>query len=102
MVDESMRGRKHHGRTRLRKRRRRVQERDRVIKMQRESERVERDAQVTAEYGEPGHSACGKKIRYKTKSEALVKASTSAKYGAPALRVYRCPYCGGWHLTSKM
>ena len=33
--------------------------------------------------------------------EAELTAAECAEHGAPPLHVYRCPYCNGWHLTSK-
>lgn len=65
-----------------------------------ERERQRRDARVTAEHGEHGHRVCGKKLRYGSKAEALASANCSVRHGAPTLRSYKCPYCGGWHLTS--
>ena len=32
---------------------------------------------------------------------AELTAAECAEHGAPPLHVYRCPYCNGWHLTSK-
>ena len=44
---------------------------------------------------------CGKK-RYATKYEAeRVAAHQKLENRAPNLRVYRCPDCGGWHLTKQ-
>lgn len=43
---------------------------------------------------------CGKR-RHTTQLAAIASAlRCSARRGTP-LRVYRCPNCGGWHLTSK-
>ena len=33
--------------------------------------------------------------------EAELTAAECAEHGAPPLHVYKCPYCNGWHLTSK-
>ena len=44
---------------------------------------------------------CTSKNRYATEGEALEVARECAEHGSPALRVYECPLCGGWHLTSK-
>lgn len=97
-----MRAHKHHKKTQKDKRHRRLQERVKVINSQRRKEMAERDAKVTSEHGERGHQACGRKVRYATKSEALVKASRCIRHGAPALSAYKCQYCGGWHLTSRV
>lgn len=59
-----------------------------------------RDSRVTNEYGEQAHRQCGKKARYRSKIDALIAANRCTMRGAPKLRAYRCPYCGGWHLTS--
>ena len=33
--------------------------------------------------------------------KAELTAAECAEHGAPPLHVYHCPYCNGWHLTSK-
>lgn len=45
--------------------------------------------------------ACESKNRYMSKSEAEAAISACASYGTTGLHSYRCPYCDGWHLTSK-
>lgn len=45
--------------------------------------------------------ACERKNRYASRYEAELTAAECADHGAPPLHVYRCPYCNGWHLTSK-
>lgn len=45
--------------------------------------------------------ACERKNRYASRYEAELTAAECAEHGAPPLHVYRCPYCQGWHLTSK-
>ena len=45
--------------------------------------------------------ACESKNRYTSKSEAEAAISECASYGTTGLHSYRCPYCDGWHLTSK-
>lgn len=47
------------------------------------------------------HKACERKNRYATRAEAQATATECAEHGAPPLHAYRCPYCDGWHLTSK-
>lgn len=42
---------------------------------------------------------CRSKQRYKTKGKALNAAIRYAKLGPQ--RAYKCPFCPGWHLTSK-
>ena len=41
-----------------------------------------------------------RKERYDTRAEAESAAAACAAHGAPRLYVYRCRFCGGWHLTS--
>lgn len=78
-----------------------AKERRQIRKRKRKAKR-KRDAEVTKKYGIQAHRACGRKIRYKDELTALARAERSMLYGAPTLKVYRCPYCGGWHLTSKV
>lgn len=62
-------------------------------------ERMERDARVTELHGERAHVMCGRKLRYPSKESALRTANRCLRHGSVALRAYKCPYCGGWHLT---
>jgi len=52
------------------------------------------------------HATCNTtgKIRYRNEREAnTAVANALAKDDAPvALRVYRCVYCGSYHLTKQM
>mgnify|MGYP000597455075 CR=1 FL=1 len=45
--------------------------------------------------------SCERKNRYASRYEAELTAVECAEHGAPPLHVYHCPYCNGWHLTSK-
>ena len=45
--------------------------------------------------------ACESKSRYASRAEAKAAIDACQRHGAPALYVYRCPYCNGWHLTHK-
>ena len=45
--------------------------------------------------------ACESKNRYSSQSEARVVIEECAAHGTTGLHAYRCPYCDGWHLTSK-
>ena len=73
-----------------------------IKKREEEEERKRRDMTMTAEHGEKGHNVCGRKIRYESKGKALSRASQSVYHGANSLRAYQCPYCHGWHLTSRV
>ena len=45
--------------------------------------------------------ACESKNRYSCKSDAEAAIRSCAEHGTKGLHCYRCPYCNGWHLTSK-
>ena len=45
--------------------------------------------------------ACESKNRYSCQSDAQVAIRACAAHGTTGLHAYRCPYCGGWHLTSR-
>ena len=45
--------------------------------------------------------ACESKNRYTCKADAEDAIVSCASYGTTGLHTYRCPYCNGWHLTSK-
>lgn len=45
-------------------------------------------------------SACEKKARYATRAEAEAAIAACEEHGTRGLTLYRCNYCGGWHLTS--
>lgn len=47
------------------------------------------------------NKACEAKNRYGTRAEAEEAIASCAAYGTRGLHCYRCPYCDGWHLTSK-
>ena len=42
---------------------------------------------------------CGRKVRYRTKEDAVSAAARVSLRKKVALRAYRCPICHGWHLT---
>lgn len=43
---------------------------------------------------------CSDKRRYETRHEAKVRAAQVHKHGNPKPRVYRCPECDCFHLTT--
>lgn len=47
------------------------------------------------------HKACERKNRYASRMEAEAAIVACAEHGTRGLHTYRCPYCNGWHLTSK-
>lgn len=78
------------------KERRRRRRRARRLRRRRDVESMERA-------GRMGHGSCGRKVRYQTLQGAeTFAASVRARFGAalPEQSAYRCPLCGGWHLTS--
>ena len=59
----------------------------------------ERNRAATKDYGISGHNQCGKKERYGSRAEAETVALRRTIESDTYLRVYKCPICGGWHLT---
>lgn len=44
---------------------------------------------------------CGK-VRFPRRKVALTALNAAKhRYGKNVTRVYQCPYCGDWHLTSR-
>lgn len=45
---------------------------------------------------------CKRKVRYSSESEARAAVTQQLRInpGTPKLRVYQCPVCEGWHMTS--
>lgn len=85
----------------MRRNRRRSAKSSKQRRLEAESEKVKRDAMVTRTYGPSAHNSCGRKYRYDTYELALHHALRRIDNGAAQLRVYHCPYCDGWHLTSQ-
>lgn len=59
----------------------------------------QRNKEMTRRYGVSGHRQCGKKMRYPSEESANVVALRRGIESGVHLRVYRCPLCGGWHIT---
>ncbi|MBQ9955145.1 MAG: hypothetical protein IJO87_06920 [Eggerthellaceae bacterium] len=51
--------------------------------------------------GELRIKACESKNRYAHLDEAEEALAWCVARGRRGLSIYECPYCGGWHLTSK-
>ena len=47
------------------------------------------------------NKACESKNRYPSRYDAEQAIAACAAHGTKGLHSYRCPYCNGWHLTSK-
>ena len=47
------------------------------------------------------NKSCESKNRYSSNYEAQQAIAACAAHGTTGLHSYRCPYCNGWHLTSK-
>lgn len=57
---------------------------------------------MSHEQPEPYRPGCTGKRRYRTAPDAAAHAGKLVrKPGYRALRPYRCPFCHGWHLTSR-
>lgn len=41
------------------------------------------------------------KVRYRDRKDAKKAKMRMEGKSAPFLREYKCPHCGGWHLTSQ-
>lgn len=65
----------------------------------RESERL--DEMAADREAARRDKACESKNRYATRVEAEQAVAWCADYGKRGLRIYRCKYCNGWHLTSR-
>lgn len=65
-----------------------------------EKEKRQRSQQVLSQFGRPAYRMCATKLAYVTESEANFMAFLHTTPTTP-LRVYRCPYCGMWHLTHR-
>jgi hypothetical protein len=46
-------------------------------------------------------SCVTRKVRYLTEIDAKVKLWKAQRMDAGVKRVYHCPFCDGWHMTSQ-
>jgi hypothetical protein len=56
---------------------------------------------IERRFAEIRHSQCGRKKRYPSEDEARATADHQARATGRELRVYECPWCRGWHLSSR-
>lgn len=66
-----------------------------------EEESRRREQRSAAREAALREKACGSKNRYSCKGDAEAAIRSCAEHGTTGLHCYRCPYCNGWHLTSK-
>jgi uncharacterized protein YlaI len=45
---------------------------------------------------------CDHKVRYKTRTQAMLYALKRVREAGRPLRAYRCPECHRWHLTKRV
>ena len=55
---------------------------------------------VAKEKGEHMGRMCEEKKRYETESEAIRMGLAYTRHSGGGIRVYLCPICKGWHLTT--
>ena len=56
---------------------------------------------IERRFKEIRRSECGRKKRYESEAEARATADHQARASGRELNVYRCPWCHGWHLSSR-
>lgn len=73
--------------------------RKRVARRKHRKEKAERKA----EFGKRGkaYMGCTRKRRYHSKLDAELNAMMYSRDSGHTLRAYKCPRCGGWHLTKQ-
>lgn len=64
-------------------------------------ERRERMSDVSGKMPRGTRRMCYRKHRFHSELDARLKAMEIEQRRSVRLGVYRCPLCGGWHLTSK-
>lgn len=64
-------------------------------------ERMERMDAVSGKMPRGTRRMCYRKRRFHSELDARLKAMEIEQRRSVRLGVYRCPLCGGWHLTSK-
>jgi len=64
-------------------------------------ERMERMEAVSGKMPFGTRRMCYRKHRFHSELDARLKAMEIEQRRSVRLRVYRCPLCGGWHLSSN-
>ena len=64
-------------------------------------ERMERMEAVSDKMPRGTRRMCYRKRRFHSELDARLKAMEIEQRRSVRLGVYKCPLCGGWHLTSK-
>jgi len=64
-------------------------------------ERRERMSDVSGKMPRGTRRMCYRKHRFHSELDARLKAMEIEQRRSVRLRVYRCPLCGGWHLSSQ-
>lgn len=67
----------------------------------RSRKRTKHDFPTTVDYFSTEYKGCVKKKSYSTEYEARVSKEASEDKGQ-TLRIYRCAFCPGYHLSSKL
>lgn len=65
------------------------------------AEERRRDAAAQRREDQLREKACESKNRYVSLFDAEETIAACAAHGTRGLHAYQCPYCNGWHLTSK-
>jgi len=47
------------------------------------------------------HATSNRKMRFRTLKDAKIARSSRVEHGEAYLRIYKCPDCMGYHLTSQ-
>lgn len=66
-----------------------------------ERERRRNDKRAAEREAALERKTCTSKNRYANRNDAEEAIRLCAEHGTRGLHAYRCPYCDGWHLTSK-